>query len=109
MRHSKAWLLMSALGQKQTSAHVRVMSALPPKADIGTGPRFTFDAATPAAWRFSPQSAAPHHRLIIWKMGTKNYKQKTTEGIRSADYYLVVEKCSPRTQTKIMAFRSLFV
>jgi hypothetical protein len=30
--------LMSALGQKQTSAHVHVMSALPPKADIGTGP-----------------------------------------------------------------------
>jgi hypothetical protein len=26
--------LMSALGQKQTSAHVRVMSALAPKADI---------------------------------------------------------------------------
>jgi hypothetical protein len=26
---------MSALGQKQTSGHVRVMSALPPKADIG--------------------------------------------------------------------------
>jgi len=25
---------MSALGQKQTSAHVRVMSALPPRADI---------------------------------------------------------------------------
>jgi hypothetical protein len=25
---------MSILGQKQTSAHVRVMSALPPKADI---------------------------------------------------------------------------
>jgi hypothetical protein len=25
---------MSALGHKQTSAHVRVMSALPPKADI---------------------------------------------------------------------------
>ena len=25
---------MSASGQKQTSAHVRVMSALPPKADI---------------------------------------------------------------------------
>jgi hypothetical protein len=25
---------MSALGQKQTSAHVRRMSALPPKADI---------------------------------------------------------------------------
>src|SRR5262249_40458584 len=27
---------MSALGQKQTSEHVRSMSALPPKADIGT-------------------------------------------------------------------------
>jgi hypothetical protein len=27
-------LRMSALGQKQTSAHVRIMSALPPKADI---------------------------------------------------------------------------
>ena len=29
---------MSALGQKQTLAHVCVMSALPPKADIGTQP-----------------------------------------------------------------------
>jgi hypothetical protein len=27
--------LMSALGQKQTSGHLRAMSALPPKADIG--------------------------------------------------------------------------
>ena len=27
------------MGQKQTSVHVRVMSALPPKADIGTQPR----------------------------------------------------------------------
>jgi hypothetical protein len=31
--------LMSALGQKLTSEHVRIMSALPPKADIGTQPR----------------------------------------------------------------------
>jgi len=30
---------MSALGQKQTLAHVRVMSALPPKADIAEGDR----------------------------------------------------------------------
>src|SRR6516165_12799625 len=37
LRQSEA--LMSALGQKQTSAHVGVMSALPPKADIGTQPR----------------------------------------------------------------------
>jgi len=28
------WLSMSALGQKQTLGHVRIMSALPPKADI---------------------------------------------------------------------------
>jgi len=27
---------MSAMGQKQTSEQVRAMSALPPKADIGT-------------------------------------------------------------------------
>jgi hypothetical protein len=27
---------MSAMGQKQTSDHVQSMSALPPKADIGT-------------------------------------------------------------------------
>src|SRR6516164_3094345 len=30
---------MSALGQKRTSQYVRAMSALPPKADIGTQPR----------------------------------------------------------------------
>src|SRR6516164_4959777 len=30
----KTWCAMSALGQKQTSEHVGVMSALPPKADI---------------------------------------------------------------------------
>lgn len=30
----KALALMSASGQKQTSPYVRVMSALPPKADI---------------------------------------------------------------------------
>src|SRR5262249_35751629 len=31
--------LMSALGQKQTSQHLQPMSALPPKADIGTQSR----------------------------------------------------------------------
>src|SRR6516225_3633290 len=30
---------MSALGQKQTLRHLQPMSALPPKADIGTQPR----------------------------------------------------------------------
>ena len=33
-RYSAVRLEMSALGQKQTSERVRVMSALPPKADI---------------------------------------------------------------------------
>ena len=47
-----------------TSGHKRTltaffMSALPPKADIETGPVISFDAATPAASRHSPQSAAP--------------------------------------------------
>jgi hypothetical protein len=36
VRHRKFSTPMSALGQKQKSAHVSVMSALPPKADIGT-------------------------------------------------------------------------
>jgi hypothetical protein len=31
--------LMSALGQKQTSEHVQLMSALPPKADINDAMR----------------------------------------------------------------------
>jgi hypothetical protein len=31
--------LMSALGQKQTWQHILLMSALPPKADMGTQPR----------------------------------------------------------------------
>ena len=35
LRGSTSRRLMSALGQKQTSARVHVMSALPPKADIG--------------------------------------------------------------------------
>jgi hypothetical protein len=33
---------MSALGQKQTSQRISRMSALPPKADIGTQPRNAF-------------------------------------------------------------------
>ena len=34
---------MSALGHKRTSDHVQSMSALPPKADIETGPVISFD------------------------------------------------------------------
>src|SRR5262249_39478695 len=40
---------MSALGQKRTSEHDRIMSALPPKADIGTGPVISVEAPTPGA------------------------------------------------------------
>src|SRR5262249_40400105 len=43
---------MSALGQKQTSRDVWAKSALPPKADIGTGTCITFDATIPAARRY---------------------------------------------------------
>jgi hypothetical protein len=32
---------MSAMGQKRTLEDFQAMSALPPKADIGTGPRMT--------------------------------------------------------------------
>src|SRR5215471_6633244 len=64
---------MSALGQKRTSKRVQSMSALPPKADIGTGPRITFGARAPAAWRYSPRSAAPRpaeqfgRRFAYWR------------------------------------------
>ena len=34
LHYGKIKAFMSALAQKQTSGHVRVMSALPPKADI---------------------------------------------------------------------------
>src|SRR5262249_6417275 len=56
---------MSALCQKRTSECARAMSALPPKADIGTGPRITFGAPAPAAWRYSPRSAALRHDPTI--------------------------------------------
>jgi len=48
---------MSALGHKQTSRQLRPMSAFTPKADIGIGPRITFNAATPAAQRRSRVSS----------------------------------------------------
>jgi len=54
------------MGQKRTLEDFQAMSALPPKADIGTGPRIAFDAATPAAWRYSPRLAAPHLSRATW-------------------------------------------
>jgi hypothetical protein len=46
---------MSALGQKQTSAHVRVMSALPPKADMDRACRDV---------RFVPKADVEPHKKI---------------------------------------------
>jgi hypothetical protein len=39
VHHGKFRLPMSALGQKQTSRHLKPMSALPPKADIADAMR----------------------------------------------------------------------
>ena len=50
---------MSALGQKRTSEHVRVMSALPPKAEIEAQPRNV--RFVPFADTREP-AAAPSHR-----------------------------------------------
>src|SRR5262249_25936988 len=52
--HGKIACATSALGQKRTSAHVRVMSALPPKADIESqsrNVRFVPKADMPATSR----------------------------------------------------------
>ena len=49
---------MSALGQKQTSRHFQSMSALPPKADIGT---------RPGNVRFVPKADIPH--LLTKQLG----------------------------------------
>jgi hypothetical protein len=55
LRRKNLELPMSALGQKQTSERVQSMSALPPKADIGTQPRDVrfvpkADSCTAANW-----------------------------------------------------------
>ena len=58
---------MSALGQKQTLGKVRLMSALPPKADIRTQPRIAFCWAGKLIDidRGSPTGpATPNHRLV---------------------------------------------
>ena len=49
--------LMSALGQKRTLGHLRLMSALPPKADIGTQPRDV---------RFVPKARGRYCHVAGW-------------------------------------------
>jgi len=49
----------------------------PPKADIGTGPRITFGAPAPAAWRYSPQSAAPWPEVRrAWPQLSSSFERK---------------------------------
>jgi hypothetical protein len=60
---SEQWTLlkatvMSALGQKRTPAHVRVMSALPPKADIGPDRRVSVEVEVMG--RLVPFVVYPH-------------------------------------------------
>jgi hypothetical protein len=58
---------MSASGQKQTSEHGRIMSAIPPKADIDMCEwhvRFV-----PKADIHPPQSALPPKRTLIERVG----------------------------------------
>jgi len=51
VHHGKFWPPMSALGQKQTLEHVRVMSALPPKADMVEPGRDIRFGAKSGHWR----------------------------------------------------------
>ena len=72
------WLSMSALGQKRTSQHLRSMSALPPKADIGERDRqerrtvrFTLTGYANGMRAFSIYTAPIGIRLsvICWEYG----------------------------------------
>jgi hypothetical protein len=66
---------MSALGQKQTSEHVRVMSALAPKADIGTQPRdvcFVPEADSCAATKTSLfDHFISSYQHVLWERNTE--------------------------------------
>ena len=59
---------MSALGQKQTSEHGRIMSAIPPKADIDMCEwHVRFQKRTFTHLR--PMSALPPKRTLIERVG----------------------------------------
>ena len=68
--------LMSALGQKQTSGYLRSMSALPPKADIGSARRDV---------RFVPKAdsrAAANCRLFDHLIGERKQVRRDCEAKR---------------------------
>ena len=63
---------MSALGQKRTSEHVQSMSALPPKADIGTqsrNVRFVPKADIGTSTRVSPSTQHSGSLAILAAIG----------------------------------------
>ena len=62
--------LMSVLGQKQTLGHLRLMSALPPKADIGTQPRDV---------RFVPKADIARNQSGFGN-GTRGHYRATVDG-----------------------------
>src|SRR6516165_4982902 len=62
---------MSALGQKQTLQRILVMSALPPKADIGTQSRNV---------RFVPKADQVHRNKIASYSITSSVSAMTEEG-----------------------------
>ena len=65
---------MPALGQKRTSEHVRVMSAIAPKADIGTQPlNVPFRVARNRKKR---TQTSPHHRRRHRKQGRRVNRTK---------------------------------
>jgi hypothetical protein len=71
---------MSALGQKQTSAHLRVMSALPPKADIDrVSCRFRGTASENTHYRKQPKG----HWLRMGELMSA-FDPKRTSGERVA-------------------------
>jgi hypothetical protein len=70
---------MSAWGQKQTSAHVRVMSALPPKADIAE--RQSFDHLSGAHTPFSRANSLFVEPIVRDRARLRTSFEKTPMGI----------------------------
>jgi len=77
---------MSALGQKRTSQYVRAMSALPPKADIGTQPRDVrfVPKADIAAGGLAEHPSAITDDLVARASGITGVAQRQTAGFQVA-------------------------
>src|SRR6516165_11766776 len=100
LRGKNPWDRMSAMGQKRTFTHLRPMSALPPKADIGTQPRnvrFVPKADIRLPCDDAPVPASrPSRELLDCRFGShldwKHYlKLCTTPGIRVSEDTTAVE------------------